>query len=253
VRAVYRYREQLDEFKIFLGLPVNAPVTLDPAEVERLREAGLHPVAASRDQVVAIALRRRLDLLTAYDRVVDSERAVALARNGLAPDAQLRLAANVPSKPDTHAARLEFPQGTYSAGLDIDLPLQRKDERNAYREALIGLDRTRRSADELRDEVTFAIRQSWRSLKETERNFRIQTASVALAGRRVAGARELLRLGEATARDLLEANEALVNAQNALTRTLIDHTLARLAIWRDTELLRVGEDGVWQEATDVDQ
>jgi len=253
VRAVYQYREQLDQFKIFLGLPVNAPVTLDPGEVERLRGVGLRPVAISSDRATSIAVRRRLDLLTTYDQVVDAERAVALARNGLAPDAQLRLAANVPSKPDTHAARLEFPQGTYTAGLDIDLPLQRKDERNAYREALVALDRARRSADEQRDEVTFAVRQNWRALKEAERNHRIQAASVVLAERRVAGARELLRLGEATARDLLEANEALVNAQNALTRTLIDHTLARLALWRDTELLRVGEDGVWQEATDVDE
>ena len=38
-----------------------------------------------------------------------------------------------------------------------------------------------------------------------------------------------------------------MNAQNALTRALIDHRLARLALWRDTELLRVDEHGVWQD------
>jgi len=250
VRAVRQFREQLDEFKVFLGLPAEGPVELDPAEADRLREAGLRDAAVSPDTALETALERRLDLLTAVDRTADAERAVEIAKNGLEPDIDLRLAANVPTKEPTQFLRFEPTRGTYSAGLTVDLPFRRVEERNAYRSALVGHERARRSAEQLREQVKLDVRQAWRTLQEAVASHRIERDSVALAQRREQAARELFKVGEALARDLLEANEALVNAQNSLTRTLVDHALARLALWRDTELLRVGADGVWQELTD---
>jgi len=253
VRALRQYREQLDDFKVFLGLPAEAPVELDAAEVDRLRNAGLREVKLSPDQALRIALQRRLDLLTAKDRIADSRRAVEIARNGLAPDVDLKVTASIPSDPPTNALKLEPHRGTYSAGLTFGLPLQRLEERNTFRSALIGLERARRSAQDLSEQIKLQVRDAWRTLQETRTSYQIELDSVALARRREQAARELFRIGEAIARDLLEANEALVNAQNALTRALVDHTLARLALWRDTELLQVDEDGVWQEVDYGDQ
>ncbi len=253
VRAVRQYREQLDQFKVFLGLPADAPVELDAAEVEKLREAGLREVTLSPEAAVGIALSRRLDLLTALDKVADAERAVEIAKNGLAPDVDLKVNVSVPTEPNTHFLTFEPHRSTYSAGLRLGLPLQRLQERNTYRSALIALDRARRSADELREQIKLSVRDAWRTLQEAATSYRIERDSVELAARRERAARELIRLGEATARDLLEANEALVNAQNALTRTLVDHTLARLALWRDTELLHVNEDGVWEDVANVER
>ncbi len=250
VRAVRQFREQLDEFKVFLGLPAEARLELDPAEVTRLRDAGLREAGLAPDGAVAAAVEKRLDLLTAVDRVADAERAVEIAKNGLQPDVDLKLAASVPTKEPTQFLRFEPGRGTYSATLTAELPLRRVAERNTFRSALVGLERARRAAGQLREDVKLAVRQAWRTLDEAAASHRIERDSVALAQQRERASRELLRLGEATARDLLEANEALVNAQNSLTRTLVDHALARLALWRDTELLRVGEDGVWQEVND---
>jgi hypothetical protein len=36
-----------------------------------------------------------------------------------------------------------------------------------------------------------------------------------------------------------------VNAQNQRTSTVVDHTLARLRLWRDMGILYVNEDGSW--------
>jgi len=251
VRELRRYRELLDEFKVFLGLPVEAQVELDPAELDRLREAGLKGVRLSPEAAVELALRQRLDLLTAYDRVADAERAVAIAENGLLPDLDLALSASVPSEPPTHFLDPEPRQGTYSAGLTLGLPLRRIEERNVYRRALINLERARRAAKDLEEQVKLSVRDAWRTLQEAAASYRIESDSVRLAQLREQGERELFRIGEAIARDVLDANEALVNAQNAVTRTLVDHTLARLALWRDTELLEVDEHGVWQEVPDA--
>jgi len=251
VTALQGYQEQLDQFRVALSLPADASVDLDPAEIDRVRAAGLLGAPVSLERAMELGLGRRLDLLNAIDQVADAERKVDLARNGLAPEVNLELNASLatvrPRRPLSFSSR----SGTYDAGITAELPLRRKEERNAYRQSLIAFERARRSADEVRDQVRLSVRQAWRNLQEAAESYRIQRASVALARRRVESASLLLQRGDATARDVLEAAAALVRAQNALTRTLIDHTLARLALLRDTELLSVDREGVWQEAIDV--
>jgi outer membrane protein TolC len=271
VRALRAYQEQLDDFKITLGLPTESPIELDPAEVDALRRAGPGAVGLTLDEAMEAALSRRLDLLNALDTVVDSERLVLIARNGLAPDLAVRLGLTVASRERSRVvpvldetgaevgtttvidqrrpARFSMHRGVYTADLEGELPLDRKAERNAYRQAIINVEQSRRDAAETEDRVKLSVRNAWRNLQEAAESYKIQDASVDLARRRVESTSDLLQRGDVAARDVLEANEALVNAQNARTRALIDHHLGRLALWRDTELLRVDERGVWQEVT----
>ena len=48
-------------------------------------------------------------------------------------------------------------------------------------------------------------------------------------------------------RDILEAQDARVSAQNALTAAVIDYRLAELDLQRDMGLLQVDEQGLWHE------
>jgi len=250
LQAVRRYQEGLDRFKVRLTLPAGAAIELDPNEVTRLRQEGPREVPVAREQAVRTALRRRFDLANRVAEVADAERKVILAANGLAPDVDLTVDVNVASD-DRRPLRVELSRGTYSGGLEAGLPLNRKAERNAYRRSLIDLESARRAADAHRDEVTLEVREAWRSLLETAARYRTQEESLRLAERRVKGERLALDTGRAKMRDLLEALRAQLSAENALTSALIDHALARLAFWRDTELLEVDQDGIWQEPTDV--
>jgi outer membrane protein TolC len=56
-----------------------------------------------------------------------------------------------------------------------------------------------------------------------------------------------LDAGRAQIRDLLEAQDALLSAQNALTASVVSYRVAELAIQRDTGVLEVDEKGLWQE------
>jgi outer membrane protein TolC len=47
--------------------------------------------------------------------------------------------------------------------------------------------------------------------------------------------------------DLVDAQEDLVDAQNQRTAALIDHTVARLRLWRDMGILYIESDGGWAE------
>jgi outer membrane protein TolC len=70
---------------------------------------------------------------------------------------------------------------------------------------------------------------------------------VALAKRRVASTNLFLQAGRAQIRDLLEAQEDLISAQNALTAALVSYRVAELNIQRDMGVLEVNESGLWKE------
>ena len=56
-----------------------------------------------------------------------------------------------------------------------------------------------------------------------------------------------LDIGLGLAKDLVDAQAAQLNSQNALTAALVGHTLARLRFYRDMGLLTINEDGTWHE------
>ena len=243
IRSRQTYKQRLDAFKLTLALPTETPIDVDEADLTRLMAAGLVHPALQSEETVTRALALRLDLMTAEDEAADAERKVAVAKNGLAPDVALVLAADVVTKDDTKPLRFGLNRATYSAGLDLDLALERTAERNAYRQALITRDRARRAARELRDEIKQQVRQAWRSLQEAKESYDIQRRSLALAERRVDSTTLLLEAGRASTRDLLESQAALLEAQNALVSVLVDHTIAKLALWRDLGTLAVSTRG----------
>ena len=102
------------------------------------------------------------------------------------------------------------------------------------------------------DEVKLDVRDAWRKLQEARASYDIQQTSLTLARRRVDSTTLLTQAGRANTRDLLESQDALLEAQNALTGALVDHTIARLEFWRDTGVLEVGENGMWKEDYDLD-
>ncbi len=169
-----------------------------------------------------------------------------MAANGLAPDVELTVSANA-SSDDTRPGKIRFEHGTYSGGLDVELPVDRKLERNTFRRSEISLERAKRSYVDLRDGIMLQVRQAWRSLQERRESYDIQRDSLALAERRVESTTLLLEAGRLTMRDLLDSQSALIEAQNAVLGALVDHAIARLNLWRDMETLLVTPEGSLEE------
>ena len=70
---------------------------------------------------------------------------------------------------------------------------------------------------------------------------------MALAERRVESTDLFLQAGEAQIRDLLEAQEDLVEARDGLVSAVVNYHVATLNLKRDLELLEVNEKGLWRE------
>lgn len=247
VASVQAYQEALDQFKIDLGLTTDLKLVLDDNELHELGDRGiLHP-QITEEEAIQVALASRLDYLNVRDRVEDSARRVKVAANALKPGLDLVLAADIESIGRDNFQRLDVRTADWSAGLNIDLPLDRKAERNALRESLIDQERSARAYSLAEDTIKLNVRSGRRTLEQAKLEFEIAQISVELNKRRVREQELLAGLGRGTAINLVDAQNDLTSAQNALTNALIAHTVARLEFWRDMGILYIKEDGNWEE------
>ena len=239
IDAERQLQAQLDDFKLFLGLPIEMDLVLDEGENLDLEAWDVLGIELSQELAIEVALERRLDYLTLLDRVVDAER-----RSGVIADslrAGLDINANVNgTSAEGRPLEVREPGIDFDVSIAFDAPLNRVAERNAYRESLIVLERARRAAIQGADQIRADVRDGLRRLVAARQSYEIQTNAVVLADRRVESAQLNLEAGRASTRDVLEATEDLVQARNAATGSLTQYILSGLGLYRDMELVRVG-------------
>ena len=244
VSAVQRYYTQLDRFKVRLGLEPDANIILDRQELARVGQGGLQKHDKPISDAINTALSKRLDLMTTRDQTGDAERKVHVAKyNAILPQLNLEGSYTLENSAPNDLARYRTHEAEYSYGLTLNPGLDRKAERNEYRSALITLERRKRDLEDGEDSVKLEVLQAWRNTRQAESTYDIQRESVRLAEEQVDNARELLRAGRAIMRDVLEAEEGLLNAKNSLTGAIVDHLIARLEFERDIGTLPIDHEG----------
>lgn len=283
VAAVQALERRQDAFRQLLGLPTDARVEPDSGELEALVRlidelAAAHDIDAPREGVAAdapveldypdrtdggplemapedalqIAFENRLDLRIAIGRIDDAQRGVAIAADALRADLTLLGNMTVGERRSLGSAgqsdaQLRLDEGRYGGILNLNLPLDRTRERNNYRINWIQLERAVRNAQRLEDQIKFDVRNTLRVLLEAREAVRIQIRAVEVARRRVRGTELFLEQGRAQIRDVLEARESLVSAENALTAAIVRYRVAELEFQRDLGVLQVDAGGLWTE------
>jgi len=287
ISAQESYKQRLDRFKITIGMPTDANISLDPAELQRLADTARQElgekvdqadttvdqapttadapvvlVPASREdggrlelppeEAASVALTNRLDMRTAIGRVFDAQRKVIVAANALKMGLSLTGTGRIGESRSLGSARspnaqLHLDDGQYAYGVTLDLPLERTAEQNAYRTSFITLEQNVRSVQELEDQIKLEVRDALRTLLLSRESFVIQSKAVTLAERRVQSTALFLQAGRAEVRDVLEAQQSLVNAQDAVTAALVNYRIAELELQRDMGVLEVDDEGLWHE------
>jgi len=248
ISAVRSYKQALDNHKIHLGLPTDANIVLDDRDLEQLKI--VHPDISVEDSI-QVALATRLDYQNVREQYEDAGRKTGVAANALKAQVDLVASAGLDSKQES-AARFAVPdidRYHWSAGLNLNLPLERKAERNAYRGALIAYEASRRAFELRADEIKLQVRDSWRALDQAKRNYEISEIGVKIAERRVEEQNLLAELGRAKAQDQVDAQNDLVASRNQLTQALVGHTIARLQFWNNLGILYIKDNGQWEETT----
>lgn len=238
IGAETRYRLALDEFKTLLGLPIAVPIEIGD------EEPPYEPVNLEARSAVEVALYNRLDLHTRRDQVEDTRRRLRISRQDLLP--QFDLSADYGASSRGGRADDATPnQRRSSVGLSLELPLDRQQERNAYRAALIGLDRAARDLDRFEDGVRIEIANALRELTQFEKQIQLQEDQIRSEQRAVAVMQIRVESGRAQQRDLTDARRSLNNAMNQLINLKVQHFIARLRLKRNLGILFIDPDGMW--------
>jgi outer membrane protein TolC len=245
ISAVRVYQRALDDFKIRLGIPVETKLVLDDQELKNLTI--LQP-DIQVDDAIKIALAARLDYQNARDQVADTERQVKLAADRLKTQLDFTAGGGFQSVQEDRGFPLPDPNRyRWNAGLDLNLPLERKAERNSYRSAIIAAQRSVRNLEQTRDEIELQVRESWRTLEQARRSYEISELGVKLAERRVEEQELLAELGRVRALDQVDAQNALLSSKDQRTQALVAHTIARIRFWDNMGILYIKDNGQWVE------
>lgn len=224
----------LDDFKIFIGMPVDQPLDLVMIDVE------MKYLESNVGEPEGLALAYRLDLQTARDRVEDGRRGVANAQNLLGPGLNLDAGATVGNQEGDPARKIDGRTVEYNAGLTLDLPVDRLPERNVYRQRLIVLDQARRSQVELEQNILADVRAAQRNIRSAQLSLEIQRRAIELARERLEFANESLLLGRLNnSRDVTDAQRSLLTAQDSYDQARANLQIQLLQFLRDTGMLRV--------------
>lgn len=259
VDAIEAYQTSLDAFKLRLGMPTTthvdvalppelsgeatpAPGALQPDSLED----ALRMPDVDEEDAIRVALKYRLDLLNDYDRIDDARRGVTIAENNLLPDLMASGSVAFHTDPDKIGVwKYDDDFITWRAGLRLELPLVRQPERNQLRQAQILKRRAERFYDLATDTVRLQVRRAMRRAQQEQAALAIQIVNRDLALKRRESARILFEWGRVGNRDIVEAETALLEAQNRLARAHARMRLAVLEFRRDTGTLRVDDDGQW--------
>jgi outer membrane protein TolC len=245
VNSVASFRNALDQYKVSLGLPLGETVLLDDRILEEVGRTGLIPVAVEVEAAYRFAVTNQLPLLNEIDRFEDSKRKVRVAADRLRADLNLVGSASLQSEGATDYTRFDASKVNASVGLELNLPLDRLAERNNYRATLVSFEAELRTLTLTFDNLRDSIQRGLRTLEQRRQNYEIQTNALALANQRVDSTTMLQEAGRAEVRDVVDAQDNQIAAQNAVTSALVDHQVARLQLMLDLGALQTTKARFW--------
>jgi outer membrane protein TolC len=248
--SITRYKRSLDNFKILIGLEADDNILLNDNEMELISETGMASPDLTLEQAMDLSMQTRLDLYTELDRVQDSARKINVAANAMRPALDFSINVLVPDGRNGNLGELDFENAIYTAGLDLDLPLDNKNQRNNYRRALIDYEASVRAYLAVVDDVKLDVIDTWRRMNEASKNYDINLTSVEINERRVEEAELRAELGLGDIQDTVDSQNDLTASQTDLVSSIVEHNIAKLEFWRDIGLLYVNDNGQWEEGVD---
>lgn len=245
ISAVKRYQDVVNDFKITLGIPVGVELKFDDAALDDIRKTGLIPLQFDQTVGYQIAVTNQLEVLNSIDAFEDTQRKIRVAASALKPGLNFFAKADLQSNGKIDYTKFNIDNVRVETGLNLDLPIDRLLERNAYRTALVNFESRIRTLSLELDDLRRDISEGLRNLDQLRRSYELQQYELKLADRRVEREELLLQAGRSQIRDLLEAQDARIRSQNGVTQTLVDYHIARLNLLLRIGVLRSDKDRFW--------
>jgi len=217
---------ELKRFIIKLGLPITTGVTVTGTVPE------LRPLIADEQSCTRTAIERRLDLMTVRGQCEDAKRKLRAKLSYLLPELDVFGKAGLSSEGAGSLGGQDF-EDELSAGVNLRVPLDRRNERDAVKAARLDVTAAARALAGKEDEVRLEIIGSFRKLKSLADIVKIERTNIGIAERRARNAFLRFKNGELLNRDVVEAENELLDARNAYVRSLVNHEMERVRLMRN--------------------
>ena len=245
INSIASYLGALDQFKIELGIPIGTRLHLDDSALYALQTNGLIPVRLEKDFAYRFATEHQMQVLNAIDQFEDAKRKIMVSKNRLLPDLNLFADASLSSEGPTDYTKFDPDTIRAGAGIELDLPIDRLRERNNYRATLISFDAEIRNLTLALDTLKDSIERGLRTLELRRQTYQIQQGALEVANNRVTGATLGIQAGRVEMRELVEAQDAQIAAQNAVTSALVNYQDAYLRLMLDIGVLETESERFW--------
>ncbi|MBY0585786.1 hypothetical protein K2X85_01340 [bacterium] len=223
----------------------------------RVQKVKVEPIDLAYGQAIEIARANRLDWMNQRSALVDQWRLVRFNANRLLAGLNITASGDLGTI-GNNATRFRGTAGDTQINVNFDAPLNRKAERNIYRESLIEYQRQKRSYVQYVDSVALSLRVRLRQINRLAENLEIQRQALAIAIRRVDKTLEDLnqpfppakpgeappQLGPTLAQNLLRALSDLRNTQDNFMSVWLNYEAARINLAFQLGTLEVGPDGL---------
>jgi hypothetical protein len=136
-------------------------------------------------------------------------------------------------------------QVRYSAGVRLDNLVDKLPARNAYRTSLVNFEAQLRNLIANLDNLRDRIDRGFRMLESQRQNYLNRKAALAVAELRVDMNLKLLDASRALVRDVREAQDDLIGAQNQLTDSVVLYLDSRMQLLYEIGVLKTSIDRFW--------
>jgi len=242
ISAIRDYEQALDNLKVNLGLPVTERIVPDYKDKSDLQ---IIDVQGALEEAITVAMNSRLDLLNLRDQVEDTSRKVLIAKQQALPSLNALVNYNVLDNPNRTDFDLKPGNRNISMGLNTDLNLNQKPERNVLRAAIVAEQQARRALDLAEENARSDVRTGWRDLQLARKQYELAKTGMELSTSRLEVEEAFNAEGLGAAINLVDAQRDMNTTRNLMVSTSINHTLVRLRLWRDMGVLFIEKDGGW--------
>jgi outer membrane protein TolC len=240
--AIRDYEQALDDLKVNLGLPVTERFVVDYKDKDALQ---IIESPGTLEEAITIAMTNRLDIWNLRDQVEDTSRRVLIAKQQALPSVNALVNYNMLDNPDHNDFRLVPGNKNYSVGLNADLNLNQKPERNILRSSIVAEQQARRALDLFEENTRSDVRTGWRDLQLARKQYELARLGMEISTQRLEVEEAFNAEGLGTAINLVDAQRDMNTTRNLMVSTTINHTLVRLRLWRDMGVLFIEKDGGW--------
>ncbi|GAK58109.1 hypothetical protein U27_05082 [Candidatus Vecturithrix granuli] len=229
-------RESLEntrrQFNLLLGVDLETTFELtSPLEYQAIE--------IQKEELLQYALEHRLELQEASDNVQDAERRLKIARQNLYPPLNLSVQYTFSGEGNAFDQSLELDEKYWGIGVNSSFDLDFARDRATYQQTQLALNSAIRAWQATQQDVILEVLQMLNSVKQAQARVELQKQSVVQAEKQLELSDLRYKKGLSDNLDVIDAEEALLNANTNYYATIVQHLIAKMRLKQATATLEV--------------